>query len=87
MGIGYRRVRKFMHLIRSRDYEKLIYYTGREHHKHSGVKLHSLIVGGRISELETRRLRPTCVRDTKSEKHECSGLTTRIQMYYYNYIL
>ena len=56
MGIGYRRVRKSMHLIRSRDYEKQIYYTGREHHKHYGVKLRSLIVGGRISELETRRL-------------------------------
>ena len=32
-------------------------------------------------------VRPTYVQATKSEKHGCSRLTTRIQIFSYNYIL
>ena len=48
--------------IPSRDL--LIFYTGREHHRHYGVLLRSLTAGDAKSERETRHLCPTYVRST-----------------------
>ena len=73
---GYRRV----------HHDHMTHLLHRGHHKHYGVTLRSLTVRGGKSEWETCHLRPTCVQ-TNSEKHGCSRLTRRIQMYYYNYRL
>ena len=59
----------------------------REPHKHCCVTLRSLTAGGGKSEWETRHLRLTCVRATKSGKHGCSDLTRRAMIMILSMIL